>query len=241
MRLPIFICDDDAAFLNNYQRIINNAIIINGYEMEIMMATTDITDILDYLKKNTLTDSLFLLDIDLGRDFNGIDAAEVIRNENKFAQIAFITSHQELAFETIKRQIGALDYILKGDDEKHQIEAFLEDRNKDFHINRPQETHYFKLMIGSREIKINVDAIYYIETSVMPHKVCLYGEGIMYEFYSTLNELEKLYPELYRAHKSFLINPKKIVAVDYKKREILFPEEYVCHFPVTKVKAIKQL
>ena len=113
MTLPIILCEDDIILMSHYKAIIDNWVMINDYDMQLVLATTDPEDIFLYLSKNKVTNSLYFLDIDLGKDFDGIDVAQHIRTDNEFAQIVFITSHQELAMETLKRQIAPLDYIVK--------------------------------------------------------------------------------------------------------------------------------
>ncbi len=82
--------------------------------------------------------------------------------------------------------------------------------------------------------------IYFLETSVTPHKVILYGENMMYEFYGKMNELEKEYPELLRVHRSFLINTNQIRSVDFKTRRIVFPGRILLvTFPFQKTKVLK--
>ncbi len=241
MTLPIILCEDDIILMSHYKAIIDNWVMINDYDMQLVLATTDPEDIFLYLSKNKITNSLYFLDIDLGKDFDGIDVAQHIRTDNEFAQIVFITSHQELAMETLKRQIAPLDYIVKDEQsEKGQIENVLDGRHKlTFVDNRTNERH-LSFMIGARNFRIDITSIYFLETSVTPHKIILYGENLMYEFYGKMNDLEKEYPELLRVHKSFLINPKKIISVDYKSRMIFFPDEYSCRFPLAKNKILRK-
>lgn len=59
MTLPIVLCDDDIILLSHYQKIIENSIMINDYDMKLVLATTDSADIFLYLKNNKLTNSLF--------------------------------------------------------------------------------------------------------------------------------------------------------------------------------------
>ena len=240
MTLPIILCDDDIMLMTHYKQIIKNLIMINDYDMELVLVTTDPHDVLLYHHKANLTNCLFFLDIDLGRNLTGIDAAQLIRKENEFAKIVFITSHQELALETLRRQIAPLDYIVKdGKTEKQQIENILKICNEQTVINHKSNLRHVSFAIGSRNFKIDLASIYFLETSVTPHKVILYGENMMYEFYGKMNELEKEYPELLRVHRSFLINTNQIRSVDFKTRRIVFPEEYTCDFSISKTKVLK--
>ncbi|STP28340.1 Response regulator of the LytR, AlgR family [Enterococcus durans] len=240
MTLPIILCDDDIMLMTHYKQIIKNLIMINDYDMELVLVTTDPHDVLMYHHKANLTNCLFFLDIDLGKNLTGIDVAQLLRKENEFAKIVFITSHQELALETLKRQIAPLDYIVKdGKTEKQQIENILKICNEQTVINHKSNLRHVSFAIGSRNFKIDLASIYFLETSVTPHKVILYGENMMYEFYGKMNELEKEYPELLRIHRSFLINTNQIRSVDFKTRRIVFPEEYTCDFSISKTKVLK--
>lgn len=240
MTLPIILCDDDIMLMTHYKQIIKNLIMINDYDMELVLVTTDPHDVLLYHHKANLTNCLFFLDIDLGKNLTGIDVAQLLRKENEFAKIVFITSHQELALETLKRQIAPLDYIVKdGKTEKQQIENILKICNEQTVINHKSNLRHVSFAIGSRNFKIDLASIYFLETSVTPHKVILYGESMMYEFYGKMNELEKEYPELLRVHRSFLINTNQIRSVDFKTRRIVFPEEYTCDFSISKTKVLK--
>lgn len=215
---------------------------INDYDMELVLSTTDPDDISLYISKNKITNSLFFLDIDLGNRLDGIDIAQHIRNENEFAQIVFITSHRELALETLKRQISPLDFIVKDDKtEKKQIENILDGRHTKTFIDHSSNKQHLSFMIGSRNIRIDVSSIYFLETSITPHKIILYGDNIMYEFYGKMNDLEKENKELLRVHKSFLVNPSHIKSIDFKTRTIIFPEEYMCNFSLAKSKYLKKL
>lgn len=240
MTLPIILCDDDIMLITHYKQIIKNLIMINDYDMELVLVTTDPHDVLLYHHKANLTNCLFFLDIDLGKNLTGIDVAQLLRKENEFAKIVFITSHQELALETLRRQIAPLDYIVKdGKTEKQQIENILKVCNEQTVINHKSNLRHVSFAIGSRNFKIDLASIYFLETSVTPHKVILYGENMMYEFYGKMNELEKEYPELLRVHRSFLINTNQIRSVDFKTRRIVFPEEYTCDFSISKTKVLK--
>lgn len=240
MTLPIILCDDDIMLITHYKQIIKNLIMINDYDMELVLVTTDPHDVLLYHHKANLTNCLFFLDIDLGKNLTGIDVVQLLRKENEFAKIVFITSHQELALETLRRQIAPWDYIVKdGKTEKQQIENILKICNEQTVINHKSNLRHVSFAIGSRNFKIDLASIYFLETSVTPHKVILYGENMMYEFYGKMNELEKEYPELLRVHRSFLINTNQIRSVDFKTRRIVFPEEYTCDFSISKTKVLK--
>ena len=80
MTLPIILCDDDIMLITHYKQIIKNLIMINDCDMELVLVTTDPHDVLLYHHKANLTNCLFFLDIDLGKNLTGIDVAQLLRN-----------------------------------------------------------------------------------------------------------------------------------------------------------------
>lgn len=242
MTLPIFICDDDPQILSHYQRIVDNTIMINAYDMQVTMATTDIQDLRDYLHHHPhLTDALFLLDIDLHSEVSGIDVAVEIRHQDDYARIVFLTAHQELAYETLKRRIAALDFIAKGAGDKAQLQSLLAELERNARRNGHSMRQYFTFDVGSREVRVDLEAIYFIESAARPHKVVLYGEAFMYEFYAKLSDIAEAYPALLRVKKSYLINPKQVLSIDFKQRVIQFPESLSCTFPMAMSRQLRQL
>lgn len=102
MTLPIILCEDDIILMSHYKAIIDNWVMINDYDMQLVLATTDPGDIFLYLSKNKVTNSLYFLDIDLGKHLDGIDIAQRIRIDNEFAQIVFITSSSRIGNGDVK-------------------------------------------------------------------------------------------------------------------------------------------
>ncbi|WP_390410483.1 LytR/AlgR family response regulator transcription factor [Lacticaseibacillus jixiensis] len=242
MNLPILICDDEPHILAQYQEVIDHTIQRNDYAMEVVLATTNPHEVQSYLIAHpTMSEALFLLDIDLHAETSGIDLAAQIRHQDDRAQIVFVTAHRELAFETLKRRIAALDFIEKGHDDQAQICDLLAASNAAFTKRGEGTQQTFAFRVGSRLIRVELASVYYIEASVKPHKLALYGKNYMYEFYAKLNDIAQAYPMLLRVHKSYLINPAQITSIDYKKREIHFPDEYVCTFPLAMSRRLRQL
>lgn len=241
MKLPVFICEDDPILLEKYTRTVKNAILIHQFEMTLTLATSDLQQILDYLKQNQVGDSLFFLDIDLDNELDGLDLSERIHQLTGFAQVVFVTAHQEYAFTALKRRLAPLDFIVKGQQEEQEIVAVLKDKNRDFRLHRGHSLQYLQIKVGFRKIRLNLDQVYYIETATTAHKLRLHGENLMYEFYGRLNELAVNYSQLLRVHKAYLINPTKVQTVDYHQREICFPENQRCYFSVKYMKKLRRV
>ncbi|WP_455386365.1 response regulator [Lactiplantibacillus pentosus] len=123
--LPVYILEDNEAQRSKYTSIINNTIMIEEYDMQLAVATDDPQVLLDSIVSSE--EGLFFLDMEIGSQPQaGLNLADEIRHRLPFAQIVFITTHEELSFLTLERRIAPLDYILKEqgpDTVKTKIEA----------------------------------------------------------------------------------------------------------------------
>lgn len=242
MTLPILIYADDPLRLNHYQRIIENTIIIYSYDMQVMLTTTDVQDLRAYMQQHQqLTKAIFVFVIDSFSDQSVIDVAADICRQNGQAQIVCVTADDETVIEPLKRRITALALIEKGDHDKAQIRSLLAEVAHTTGQLRLNSRNFFTFKVGSRQIRVDVDAIYFIEASSRPHCVVLHGEGFQYEFYGKLRDIASAYPALMRVKKSYLINPAQIRCIDYKKGLIQFSDSLTCTFPVRMVHQLRQL
>ncbi|WP_092247482.1 response regulator [Lacrimispora sphenoides] len=109
-----YMCEDDKWQLERLRRIISDIIQTVGLSesMEIVCASTNPLDIIDYLYRNP-KQSLYFLDIDLGQYMNGLDLGVKIREIDPRGYIVIVTVHSEMAILTIRRKIEAMDFIEK--------------------------------------------------------------------------------------------------------------------------------
>ena len=97
--LNFVLCDDNSVFLHSLEKSLNKLILKNDFNAKIGFKSTDIFEVLDYMKENK-TDVLFL-DILLSSDINGINIAEKIRNTNKDIYFIFTTRSFRICFFSI--------------------------------------------------------------------------------------------------------------------------------------------
>ena len=112
------------------------------------------------------------------------------------AQIVCVTAADEAVIEALKRRITALDLIEKGDHDKAQIRSLLAEVAHTTGQLRLNSRNFFTFKVGSRQIRVDVDAIYFIEAASRPPCVVLHGEGFQYEFYGKLRDIASAYPAL---------------------------------------------
>lgn len=218
--LKIFICEDNEIQRKKFENIINNIILIENYDIELQLSSTDPYEILKYIESNT-TSGLYFLDIDLHSDINGIQLAEKIRNFDPRGFIVFVTTHAEMSYLTFLYKVEAMDYIIK--DNYSNIQQRITDCIKNAltkyrgKISELQKT--FSIKVDDKIINVDFNDIIFFETSSTIHKVVLHCQNRQIEFYGKMKQVEeKLDDRFFRCHNSFIINKDKISEIDKKNR-----------------------
>ena len=122
---------------------------------------------------------------------------------------------------TFERRIGSVDYINKSNPHlQNRLNETLQDT-----VRRISKENYSKKMTFSyrlgRIIKnINIDDIYYISTTKAPHKLKLVKNDGTAEFAGDIKSVDKQNKFLTKVSQSYLVNPKNIVQINLKKKEI---------------------
>lgn len=150
MELNIVICDDDKKFLSRLRKKIEpltvDASIIEFY---------DGAELVKYCKTNIA--EIILLDIDMPQ-LDGFSAADRIQLAKPDAQIIFITSHSELAYQAYdyrpfwfvaKSDLDKIDYVLS------RCIKLVEQKRK-----IPKRV----ITVSDAEVEINLDDIMYLES-----------------------------------------------------------------------------
>lgn len=238
--LEIFICEDDPIQRSRLEMIINNFIMIEEFDMRLVMSTDDPYELISYVEERPPTQGVYFLDVDLGTDIDGIQLGSRIRNLDINSKIIFITTHSELLSLTFTYKVEAMDYIPKDDFEimRERIYADLIQANKHHTSDRFKSEDRIQLKIGSQVRVFLVDEIIFFETSTIPHKLILYTENSVIELYGKINEIETLSPSFFRTHKSYVVNLNHIKEVNKKERELIMNNQEIV---LVSVRQLKQL
>jgi len=134
----------------------------------------------------------------------------------------FITTHAELAYLTFKHKIEAMDFIVKDRPEDmatRMVECVLAAYER-YLQEKSEQMRYFKIDANDEVWRIPHDDIIFFETSSKAsHRIILHTENGEIDFRGALSEIEQLIPELYRCHKSYLLNLAKIAYIDKATKE----------------------
>ncbi|MBO0481395.1 LytTR family DNA-binding domain-containing protein [Candidatus Enterococcus courvalinii] len=99
---------------------------------------------------------------------------------------------------------------------------------------------YFVFSIGSQTFTLDLEEVWFIETSDIPHRLILYVADGQYEFYGKLSELSDKYPTLFKINRSCLVNLNNVKEVNYKNRFVYFSPDLFRTFAIGKAKKIKE-
>lgn len=208
--LDFVICDDNANALSRLEKLLESAFICRNLEAKVSLSTTEPSDLMNYLKHNTV--NVVILDIDLKAKVTGLDLANLIRKQDKNVYIIFTTGHLE--YGLIAYRYKTFDYLPK----PVTIERLIDTLDRLVDDMFGDDTQFVRL--DNNKTIIKQDGIQYIQKDGV--KVIFHTDTRDYETYSSF---KKILPQLPRhfiqCHKSYIINTKKITDVDMTSNFLL--------------------
>jgi len=220
--MNILICEDNPQQRERMEQIVNSYIAADD-NIALALSTASPGHILDYLKKNPDKHWLCFLDVDLQAEINGIELAVKIREIDAYVKIVFVTTHADLAYLVFTHKVEAMDYIVKDrpqEMEQRTIEC-IQVAYQRYLDSAAALQKVFRFEIGGRLWKIPHNDILFFETSPdTKNKAILYMKNEQISLRSPMSALEKLGPEFFRCHKSYIVNVNHIKHVDRTSGEI---------------------
>lgn len=189
--MNIFICDDEKR-------------IADALSFRIKEKLSD-CQISTYYKGRDLWEALCLnscdvvfLDIDMP-DLNGLDIAAKIEKLPKKPLLVFVTSHDELVYDSLK--FHPFGFV-----RKDYLEIELDDMLRDCMKMIETQQTFFCFRTTKGNIKIDLEKILYMESD--GNYLKLFTNDEQYKFRDTLAAVEKAIGEkgFIRIHKGFLVN-----------------------------------
>ena len=215
--MNIIICEDDLQYLS-YLKDMLTEYINNGHMNDRIITARSIAEVENYIANNSEI-TLYYLDIKLCDMATGFDIASKIRERDYLSPIVFITNYGDMMPLTYQYKLEALDYIVKGSpNEKERICSAL-----DFARNRQSSgyTECLNIQNKQKDFSVPFSDICAVETIKSSHKLTLYYDNGIIEFYGLLKDIEKqLDNRFIKIHKSVIVNKDKIIVVDKKKHII---------------------
>ncbi|MDU5144251.1 MAG: LytTR family DNA-binding domain-containing protein [Paenibacillus dendritiformis] len=228
--LSVYICEDNIRQREQLERFVTYSIIKQKLDMKVALATGDYRELAERPGRDG-TPALFLLDIDLKADMNGIQLGGLLRDKYPDCLIVFVTTHSELSYLTFQYKVEAFDFIMK--DHPGQFEMRLEEclrKAYERHLKKGADPRRITIETDESIINVKYEDVLFFETSSSPHKIKLHERNRQIEFYGTLKELEKqLDDRFYRCHKAYIVNVNNIQEIDKLKRVVHMVNGEACY------------
>ena len=227
--VPIYLCDDEPGI----RREIEKEILISGYDMEIAAECAAPEDVLSSLQNNRRR-GIYFLDVDLKNErYTGFTLGQAIRREDPRGFLIYVTAFRELAFETFRYQLEALDYIVKDDPEEMfaGIRRCLASVVERLQSEKEDSRKYFTVKFMDTVRHIPIDDILFFETGAKSHRIILHGLKERLDFTGSIQELQQdLGQQFLRIHRAYLANVNQIKYLDVKERKVIFSNGEACWF-----------
>jgi len=239
--LKVFICEDNKEQRERFSKIVEDIILIENYDIEIELVTSDPNELIKYIENNDLS-GLYFLDIDLKSEINGIELAVKIRKYDPRGFIVFITTHAEMSYLTFMYKVEAMDYIIKDNYNNigERIHQCIADAHTKYSAKATDLQKIFTIKSDDKIVNIEYRKILFFETSPTIHKVIVHAVDRHIEFYAKMKEIvEKLDDRFYRCHKSFIVNKDNIKEIDVNNKCIEMINGEQCLISTRLMKGLK--
>lgn len=216
--IPVYICDDEQAISQRLKKIILDQIMILNSDMG-PVQTADCPAGLLELQQQNMVPAIYFLDIDFPGQISGLELAQKLRRYDPRGFIVFITAHGDLAFETFRLRLEAMDYIVKGDYDAMSVRVrdcltSIQERLRD---EPSGQGRYCTLKLFDTIRHIPIEDILYFEALGYKHTLRLHLVNELLEFNSSLEHFgEQLGDGFWRCHRGFLVNREHIRTVHLK-------------------------
>lgn len=231
--LSVFICEDEEPIRVAEREYLEKQILIEEYDMEIVCCTGHPEEVLQKMSGDGRR-GIYFLDVELkGASMDGFELGREIRKRDARGFLIYVTAFRDLAFETFRYHLEALDYICKEDRTQMfaGIAGCLRVITERMCEERGHEQKYFTVKMLDVVRHVPVDEILYFETSGRTHRIELHAERERLDFIGSMQGLEQeLGQDFLRVHRSCLVNVHQIAGVDLKKKELLLKNKEHCVF-----------
>lgn len=228
--IPVYICDDEQPVRTMLEQIISCQILMLDGDMGPLRITDDPNKLLD-MQREDIVPAIYFLDIDFPGKMSGLQLAQKLRIYDPRGFIVFITAHENLAFETFRLRLEALDYIVKGDAGTMavRVQNCLESIQERMLAQRPGQGGFCTVKIVDTVRHIPTENILYFEAVGYRHTLRLHLNDELLEFNSSLEHFEKELGEgFWRCHRGFLVNRARIRAVRLKEQLVELDSGTTC-------------
>ena len=232
--LPIYICEDEEPIRNAERIWLEKQILIENCDMEIVLCTGSPEELLERLGGYERRQGIYFLDVELkGASMDGFRLGQEIRKIDSRGFLIYVTAFRELAFETFRYHLEALDYICKQDAEQMYagLSRCLKVVAERVKRDQGEQQEYFTVKTLDVVRHIPLAEILYFATAGRTHRIELHARQERLDFIGSMQELEERLGERFiRVHRAYLVRGAQIAQVNLKTREVVLKNGERCPF-----------
>ena len=241
--LPIIIIEDNDSYRKQIEGAIIDFSIIEGLDVDISLSTGDPYEFIDYLERNTNIQGLYFIDIDLGKEVDGIDLGKLVKAKDPNGRIVMVSTEGAFAFFTFMYKLEVLDYIIKDSVEEvirriRKCVKIAYERNME---RDSIERGSVDIKIGSRIRSVPIKEVCFIETSKQEHHLILHTKNSKVEFRGYMRVYATDNPALLRTHRAYLVNMDNALEFDEEQRMLKMANGEFCYVSMRKKNAVKDM
>lgn len=224
--LRFVICDDNHNHNRHMAKRLAQIIFDHQVDATIELVTTDPAGVVEYSRLDIppRDRNVYLLDINLRAESDGIEVAQQIREHDKLGYLIFITAYPEHVMRSVNLKI--FNYVLKPLTKSSLSDMII--KVYEDYMYTLRESKKISVQSGSRIYILNAEDILYIES--FRNQVVIHEKSRQLVVYDTLSRFEKeLSSEgFYRCHRSYLVNLRHIARFDTAERQLMMSNGDIC-------------
>lgn len=229
--ISIYICDDANNIRKAIRTEVEKEILIHNYDMQVICDKGTPQELLDCIGGHE-NRGIYFLDVDLkGSPMNGFLLGQEIRKRDPRGFLIYVTAYEDLAFETFRYKLEALDYIVKSNPSEMfgGIRRCLKVVKERITEERGRDCKYFTVKYLDTVRHIPVNDILFFETGDKTHRILLHGMNGRMDFVGSMQNLEtQLGDKFMRVHRAYLVNTEQIDHLELKKHQIVMKNGEIC-------------
>jgi len=211
--LKFCIIDDNLKTVDKLSSMLDSIFINNSLDAEVSLKAHSPDELFNYININKI--DVFLIDIDLHTQINGLEIAKQIRKTNKNCYFIFTTGHLEYGFQAY--QYKTFDYLPK----PITIERLEKTILRLFEDIKGSYKTFIRL--DNKNTIIDENEIKYIKRDGM--KIIFHTDSRDYEIYSSFNKIQDKLPDNFvRCHKSFIANVNNVTTIEPVSNIVYFSD-----------------
>lgn len=243
LMLHFILCDDQKLLLDNLKISLDNIIVTNSLSGHIKLMTTNYREVIKFAeKKGSNVTHVYILDIDLNDDINGLQVAKIIRESDPNSYIIFLTAHAHLSIFTYKYRLEAFDFLIKPLEKRELEDCILNLFERHSKKNVQRNEHKIVIKSGPFSVKLSEDQIIAFEKVKGKDKIIVHTTSGMREMSGSLKNLFEelnLSSNFLLCHQSYLVNIKHISELNIKESFIRMSTNEIYPVSRTKIKELK--